>query len=100
MKVLLPLVLLSALTVSVFSQTSIREGLKVNGVALGAKYADVIKKLGKPTRDVTNKKIDECIASHIRTLYYSGLKFELADDEKKLYTVFSFEVTSVSWDVS
>ena len=100
MKLLFPLFILAALSVPVLSQTSIRDGLKVNGVALGTKYSDVVKKLGKPTRDITNRKMDECIASRIRTLYYSGLKLELADDEKKVYTVFSFEVTTANWNVS
>jgi hypothetical protein len=100
MKLLFPIILVATLAVSALSQASIRGGLKVNGVALGAKYADVVKKLGKPTRDVTNRKMDECIAAHIRTLYYPGLKLELSDDGKKAFTLFSFEVTSAAWDVS
>ena len=82
------------------AQTSIREGLQVNGVALGATYAATVKKLGKPTRDVTNRQIDQCIGSRIRTLYYPGLKLELVEGEKKIFTVFSFDVTSGNWNVS
>ena len=100
MKLLYPLILIAALYMPGLSQNSIREGLKVNGVALGAKYAEVIKKLGKPTRDVTNPKMDECIGAHIRTINYPGLKLELSDDGNKAFTVFSFEVTSPNWNVS
>ena len=82
------------------AQTSIREGLQVNGVALGATYAATVKKLGKPTRDVTNRQIDQCIGSRVRTLYYPGLKLELVEGEKKIFTVFSFDVTSGNWNVS
>ena len=100
MKILFPLILLTTLAVSGLSQTSIKDGLNVNGVGLGAKYTDVVKKLGKPTRDVTNRKMDECIGAHIRTINYPGLKLELSDDGKRVFTVFSFEVTSTNWNVS
>jgi hypothetical protein len=81
------------------AQVSLKEGLKVNDIALGTKYTDVVRKLGKPTRDVTNKKIDECMGSHVRTLTYPGLTIEL-DDGGVGFTVFSFEVTSAKYDVS
>lgn len=86
-------------TAPAFSQVSLIEGIKVNGIALGAKYSDVVRKLGKPTRDVTNKEMDECMGSHVRTLTYPGLKIEL-DDAGGGFTVFSFEVTSAKYDVS
>ena len=85
--------LLAASAIS--AQSSLPKGLTVNGVALGAKYAEVVKKLNKPTRDVTAKKMDECIGANIRTLFYPGLKLELADGE-----VFAFEVTSGNWNIS
>jgi len=100
MKLLFPMIFIAALSVPGLSQNSIRGGLKVNGIALGAKYADVIKKLGKPTRDVTNRKMDECIGAHIRTINYPGLKLELSDEGNKSFTVFSFEVTLANWNVS
>ena len=95
MKEFLLAVCLLLATSAISAQSSLPKGLNVNGVALGAKYDEVVKKLNKPTRDVTAKKIDECIGANIRTLFYPGLKLELADGE-----VFAFEITSGSWNVS
>lgn len=101
MKLALSLVLTILLSTAAFSQTSIREGLKVNGLALGATYAATVRKLGKPTRDVTTRTPDECTGSRTRTLTYPGLKVELIEGERKNdFTVFSFDVTSAKWDVS
>src|SRR5438270_8764232 len=85
--------------ITAFSQSSLPDGLKVNGVGLGAKYAEVVRKLGKPARDITNKKMDECIGSKIRTLTYPGLKIQL-DDSGTGYEVFFFEIISSKWDAS
>jgi len=95
---LLPLFLL-LVAATTYSQSPLTGGLNVSGVGLGAKQQDVIRKLGKPTRTVTSKKIDECIGSYIRTLDYPGLKLEL-DDASGGYTVFSMEITSENWDIS
>ena len=84
-----------------FSQTSIRDGLKVNGLALGSTYAATVQKLGKPTSDVTTRKTDECTGSRTRILTYPGLKVELIEgDRKNDFTIFSFDVTSGAWNVS
>jgi hypothetical protein len=98
MNKLLPILLL-ILSALASSQTSLPDGLKVNGVGLGAKYAEVVRKLGKPTRDVTSRKADECIGSKNRTLTYPGLKIEL-DDPGSGYQVFFFEITSAKWNAS
>ena len=98
-KLLLPLLLLT-LSPLAFSQSRLPDGLKVNGVALNSRYADIIKKFGKPTRDVTSRKIDECIGSRTRTLYYPGLKFELVENERNVFEMFSFEVTSQKWELA
>ena len=99
MKKLLTLFLL-VFAGSAYSQSSLPEGPKVNGIGLGAKYAEVVRKLGKPTREVTNRNVDECIGSRIRTLYYPGLKLEFFDETRNVYTVFSAEITSPKWQIS
>lgn len=96
---LLPIFIL-IFAASGFAQNSLPEGPKVNGLGLDAKYGDVIRKLGKPTRQVTTRYVDECTGSHTRTLYYPGLKVELSDSEKNVYKVFAVEVTTSKWDVS
>ena len=99
MKNLLPVLIILLFAFAGYSQSPLVEGLKVNGVGLGAKQQDVVKKLGKPARIVTSKKLDECIGSYIRTLTYPGLKLEL-DDAGGGYTVFSMEITSGNWDLA
>jgi hypothetical protein len=100
MKLALALVLTLLASAAAFSQSTIRDGLKVNGLALGSTYAATVRKLGKPTRDVT-RKADECTGSRTRTLTYPGLKVELIEgDRRNDFTVFSFDVTSAKWDVS
>lgn len=100
MKLLNAAIVLALLSISALCQNSIREGLKVNGLALGATYAATVKAFGKPARDVTSRRIDECIGSRTRTLTYPGLKVELVEGERHAFTVFGFEVTSARWDVS
>jgi hypothetical protein len=89
-----------ALASSAYSQSALPKGLKVNGIALDASYADIVKKLGKPTRDVTAKKINECIGERLRTLYYPGLQIEMVESERGKFTMYAFTVTSAKWDVS
>jgi hypothetical protein len=88
-------------TGTVFSQSSLEAGPKVNGLALGATREQVIKKLGRPTREIKGKA-DECVGGTEMTLDYPGLKFSLWDDSEKpgRFTVGMFEVTSAKWDVS
>lgn len=100
MKIIYSGLLALVMSAAVIAQASIRQGLQVNGVALGATYSAAVKKLGKPTRDVTNRKIDQCIGSRIRTIYYPGLKLELVEGDRKTFTVFSLDVTSGNWNVS
>ena len=99
MKNLLPLLVVLLLACAAHSQSQLVEGIKVNGIGLGSKQQDVVKKLGKPAGIVTSKKMDECIGSYIRTITYPGLKLEL-DDAGGSYTVFSMEITSGNWDLS
>jgi hypothetical protein len=90
-------VLLLALT-SAHSQIRGKDGLTVNGIALGDTQAQVVRKLGKPSR-VTEEAADECIGGQMRTLYYPGLKVRVYGIENR-YTVGDFEVTSSMWNVS
>lgn len=101
MKKLLPLVIVLFALTAYSQQRSASTLVKINGVGLGASYAEVIKKFGKPSKDVTGEG-DECIGGKLRTLTYPGLVFELHqenDDPKKFY-VGNIEVTSPRWDVS
>ena len=100
MKILSLAIALFVLSVPSLSQNSIRDGLRVNGLALGATYSATVKAFGKPLRDVTSRRIDECIGSRTRTLTYPGLKVELVEGERNAFTVFGFEVTSAKWNVS
>jgi len=100
MKLICFVILFAAFAISAVGQNSIREGLKVNGLALGSTYAQTIKTFGKPVRDITSRKIDECIGSRTRTLTYPGLKVELVEGERNAFTVFAFEVTSTKWSFS
>jgi hypothetical protein len=76
-----------------------KNGLKVNGVGLGATYTEVVKKLGKPEKVVT-AEAGQCIGGTQRTLHYPGLTFELFEEGKNKFTVGEFEVTSAQWSVS
>ena len=100
MKLFLAIVLLSV-TGTIFSQVSTREGLKVNGVALGDTYQQVVRKLGKPSSE-KKRKADECVGGVELTLRYPGLELRLWDDSEnpKKFTVGWFEVKSAKWNVS
>lgn len=93
-----PVISVLIFAISTFAQVSLLEGPKVNGLALGASYKQVIAKFGKPTTDKINK-IDECIGDRTRKLTYPGLTFEL-DEQSGTFHVYSFEVTSPKYDVS
>jgi hypothetical protein len=100
MKIFLVIVFLS-FTGIVFSQVSTKSGLKVNGVAMGDSYQQVVRKLGKPTSQ-TKRKADECVGGTEMTLSYPGLKIRLWDeaDDPKKFTVGWYEVKSEKWNVS
>jgi hypothetical protein len=84
-----------------YSQVSLSQGAKVNGLGLGSTRAEVVGKLGKPVSE-TKRKADECVGGTEMTLRYPGLRFVLWDDpdNPKKFSVGQFEVTSVKWDVS
>ena len=90
---------LLAFSVSAFGQKAPTDGLKVNGVGLGATYKAVVAKLGKPVKEKIQKG-DECVPDRRKILTYSGLTFELIENDNKSFTVISFEVTSAKYDVS
>jgi hypothetical protein len=99
MKILLFSIVL-LLSVNAFSQFSSPD-IKVNGVGLGASYREVVRKLGKPSRDYT-VEADECVGGKSRYLVYKGLTVEMhprSSDPKEFY-VGQIEVTSSKWDVS
>ncbi len=86
---------------SAYSQVSLSQGPKVNGLGLGATRDEVIRKLGKPISE-TKRGADECVGGAEMTLRYPGLKFLLWDDSgnPRKFTVGQLEVTSAKWDVS
>ena len=94
-------VILLLLVTSAYSQVSLSQGPKVNGITLGATREEVVKKFGKPVSE-TKRKADECVGGTEVTLSYPGLKFRLWDDpdNPRKFTVGEFEVTSAKWDVS
>lgn len=94
-----PILLIFAATA--YSQVSLSQGPKVNGLGLGATRTDVVRKLGKPVSE-TKRDAGECIGGTEMTLRYPGLKFVLWDDpdDARKFTVGEFEVTSAKWDVS
>ena len=102
MKRLLLVLVILVFAMSAHSQArhNAKNGLmKINGVGLGATYAEVVKKLGKPDK-VVNGDADECIGGKMRTVHYPGLKFELYEGEPGKFSVGTFEVTSARWNVS
>ena len=86
-------------SVSAFGQKAPTDGLKVNGVGLGAAYKSVIAKFGKAIKEKIQKG-DECVPDRRKILTYPGLTFELIENDNKNFTVVSFEVTSAKYDVS
>ena len=87
-------------TVNAFSQSSSPD-IKVNGISLGASYREVIRKLGKPSRDYT-VEADECVGGKSRYLVYQGLSVEMhpRGSSPKEFYVGRIEVTSSRWNVS
>lgn len=87
-------------TVNAFSQFS-SSGINVNGVGLGVAYREVVRKLGKPSRDYT-VEADECVGGKSRFLVYKGLTVELhpRTGNPKAFYVGRIDVTSARWNVS
>jgi len=76
--------------------------LKVNGVGLDSTYGQVVKALGKPTKDGKPKE-EGCIGGHEKEIEYKGLTFYFMDGDsknRKTYEVKVFTVTSGNWVVS
>lgn len=82
-----------------FSQTSLKEGAKVNGIGLGATREEIIRRFGKPTSQ-SKKEADPCVSGTELTLNYPGLTFKLWNDLDDKFTVGYFEVRSAGWNVS
>ena len=87
-------------TVNAFSQFSSPE-IKVNGVGLGASYREVVRRLGKPSRDYT-VEADECVGGKSRYLVYHGLTVEMhpRSSNPMAFYVGRIEVSSARWNVS
>lgn len=75
--------------------------IKVNDVALGTRHKAVLKKLGKPIRDVIGE-INECNDSRSREMSYPGLKLLLYEETPRsgVFSVGEIEITSRRWNVS
>lgn len=102
MKKLLPLViLLFALAGYAQEGRASKYAVKINGVGLGDSYEQVIKKFGKPSKNMIEEG-DECVGGKLRRLTYPGLVFELHQENEKptKFYVGNLEVTSARWDVS
>lgn len=100
MKVCLSIIV-SFCAATAYSQVSMSQGPKVNGLGLGATRQDVVKKFGKPLSQ-TKRDAGECVGGLEMTLKYPGLKLVLFEDpdDKRKFTIGEFEVTSEKWDVS
>jgi hypothetical protein len=95
--------LLAVAAGTAFGQAVNLAKLKINGsVGLDSTYSQVVKALGKPTKD--GKATDEaCIGAHEKTVDYAGLSFYFMDGDSrggKTFEVKSFSVTSSKWLVS
>lgn len=76
--------------------------LRFNGVGLGSTYGQVVKALGKPSRETKPKK-EECIGGREKSANYAGASFSFMDGDsadRKTFKVVSFEVTSPNYSVS
>ena len=73
--------------------------LKFNGVGLGSTYGQVVKALGKPSRESKPQR-EECIGGHEKTVNYPGVTFTLMDEGKKTFKVMSFDINSANYSVS
>lgn len=98
MKYLFGVFLVSLFSFSASAQKFTQIDLIVNSIASGTPYASVIKKLGKPQREVLDEEIDQCTQGIGKTLFYDGFKIEMNGDEKgKKQTVLHMEITSPKW---
>jgi hypothetical protein len=106
MKYSLLLVFLMFVSVSAFGQKERREiDLKINGIGFGSSYSAVIKKLGKPLQNTTQKAdaSQSCSGkneTHSR-LVYDGLEIMLLRVGKERDSrIYRIEVTSPQWTAS
>ena len=73
--------------------------LKFNGVGLDSTYGQVVKALGKPSRETKPQK-EECFGGRERNATYDGATFYFTDSGTKTFKVMSFDVTSAKYVVS
>ena len=89
--------------VSALSQSVIPGKLKINGVVgLDSTYEQVVKLLGKPTKETRPQK-EECTGGHEKTVDFEGVSFYFMDGPskgKKTYVVMSFDLSSQKLTVS
>lgn len=84
------------------SQTSNPARLKLRGVGLDSSYAQVVKTLGKPSKE-TAPTAEECIGGQEKDLEYDGISFRMMNGDSKggkTFEVKSFEVTGSQYVVS
>ena len=73
--------------------------LRFNGVGLGSTYGQVVKALGKPSRE-TKPQNEECIGGREKSATYEGASFTFMDEGKRTFKVMSFDLTSPKYSVS
>ena len=73
--------------------------LRFNGVGLESTYGQVVKALGKPSRE-TKPVREECIGGREKSATYEGASLTFMDEGKKTFKVMAFEVTSPKYAVS
>ncbi len=102
MKYLFSAVLFTLCAAAGFGQSGTKEiDFSVNGISTSSSYREVIKKLGKPKREVPSNILNECTGGYSRTLYYDGLEIELDGDKKmNKSSVVMIKITSTKWKMS
>lgn len=71
---------------------------RINGLDMGAKYPDIVRKLGRPLSDRRGGKVP--CGGAMRTLYYNGLVLRLETGGRESFGLYKVEVTSSKWAVS
>ena len=73
--------------------------LRFNGVGLGSTYGQVVKALGKPSRESRPVR-EECIGGREKSANYDGASLNFMDEGGKTFKLMAFEVTSPKYVVS
>jgi hypothetical protein len=71
---------------------------QVSGLDIGAKYSDIVRKLGRPISDRQGGKVP--CGGAMRTLRYNGLVLRLETGDTDPLGLYKVEVTSAKWMVS